>query len=143
MNSSKSVALITLLSTIFVGCSSSPDYEPPTAINIENIFRQHFNEAFIDGREVIVAYVEVPPNTTMPRHRHPGEEFHYYLEGEVEIAIDDHPNIIGTSGTVGHVPFQAMHTAITGDKGARVLVFRVHTEGKPVRYLEDDGEAPQ
>jgi hypothetical protein len=35
------------------------------------------------------------------------------------------------------------HTAITGDKGARILVFRLHTEGEPVRILEKGGVADQ
>jgi len=97
------------------------------------------DDEFTPGREVVVSYVEIPPNTTMDRHWHPGEEFHYYLEGEVEIAIDGETSIIGTPGTVGYVPFKKMHTAITGEKGARILVFRVHTKGKPVRYLEKGG----
>lgn len=40
-------------------------------------------------------------------------------------------------GTVGHIPFEAIHRAGAGDAGARILVFRVHTTGKPWRYLED------
>lgn len=143
MNGTHLLALFTLLGTVIGGCSSPPEHNPPTALKLENLLRQQFNDEFIDGREVIVAYVEVPPNTTMQRHWHPGEEFHYYLEGEVEIAIDGRPSIIGTPGTVGHVPFKAMHTAITGDEGARLIVFRVHTEGEPVRYLEGGGEAQQ
>ncbi len=136
-------AVITLLGCTLVGCSSTCDSNPPSALKLDNILQQSFNDEFIDGREVIVAYVEIPPNTSLERHWHPGEEFHYYLEGKVEIAIDGQPSIIGTPGTVGHVPYKSMHTAITGDEGARVLVFRVHTEGKPVRYLENGSEQSQ
>ena len=77
--------------------------------------------------------------TTLERHWHPGEEFHYYLEGEVEIAIDGHEPIVGTPGTIGHVPYKALHTAITKEKSAKVLVFRVHTKGQPMRHLETEG----
>ena len=34
-----------------------------------------------DGLEVIISDVVIPPNATVPRHYHPGEEFLYVLEG--------------------------------------------------------------
>lgn len=70
-------------------------------------------------------------------YRHPGEKFHYYLEGEVEIQIEDQPSIIGKPGEAGHVPFNTRHQAVTHDKGAKVLVFRVHTKGEPWTYDDD------
>ena len=131
--------LIICLSVGLVGYSTGHTSGPPTELKLENLLQQPLADEFAPGREVVVSLVEIPPHTTMDRHWHPGEEFHYYLEGEVEIAIDGETSIIGTPGTVGHVPFKKMHTAITGDKGAKILVFRVHTEGKPVRYLEKGG----
>jgi quercetin dioxygenase-like cupin family protein len=131
--------LIICLSVGLVGYSTGHTSGPPTELKLENLLQQPLADEFAPGREVVVSLVEIPPNTTMDRHWHPGEEFHYYLEGEVEIAIDGETSIIGTPGTVGHVPFKKMHTAITGDKGAKILVFRVHTKGKPVRYLEKGG----
>ena len=139
MSIAKASILIIFLSVGFVGYSTAHTSSPPTELKLENLLQQSLADEFTPGREVVVSYVEIPPNTTMDRHWHPGEEFHYYLEGEVEIAIDGETSIIGTPGTVGHVPFKKMHTAITGDKGAKILVFRVHTEGKPVRYLEKGG----
>ena len=132
--------LLLLIVFGLAGCSTS---SAPTELKLENLMRQALADEFTPGREVVVSYVEIPPNTTMDRHWHPGEEFHYYLEGEVEIVIDGRPSIMGTPGSVGHVPYRAMHTAITGDKGARVLVFRLHTEGEPLRILEKGGVADQ
>jgi quercetin dioxygenase-like cupin family protein len=91
---------------------------------------------FTPGREVLIDLVQIPPNTSLDRHWHPGEEFHYYLEGEVEIKIDGAPSIIGTPGTVGHVPFKKWHVAVAGAKGAKIVVFRVHTKGEPWRYAD-------
>ena len=124
-----------------VGCNAAPASSPPTKLTMENLLRMSLTEEFIADREIVVSYVQIPPNVTMDRHWHPGEEFHYYLDGEVTIVIDGEPAITGTPGTVGHVPFEKMHTAVTGDKGATILVFRVHTAGKPVRYLETGGVA--
>ena len=131
--------LIICLSVGLVGYVTGHTSGPPTELKLENLLQQALADEFAPGREIIVSLVEIPPNMTMDRHWHPGEEFHYYLEGEVEIVIDGETSIIGTPGTVGHVPFKKMHTAITGDKGAKILVFRVHSEGKPVRYLEKGG----
>lgn len=116
---------------------------PPKELKLENLLQKALAQEFMPDREVIISYVEIPPNTRLERHWHPGEEFHYYLEGEVEIAIDGQPSIVGTPGTVGHVPFKTMHTAITGDKGAKAIVFRIHTKGEPVRYLEEGGTSEQ
>lgn len=133
------ILIVFVLSVGFVGCSSPDRSAPPTDIRLENLLHAPLAEEFTPGREVVVSYVELPPDTTLERHWHPGEEFHYYLEGEVEIVIDGEPSIFGTPGTVGQVPFRKTHTAITGDRGATILVFRVHTAGKPVRYLEGGG----
>ncbi len=113
----------------------------PTEVKIENLMKQALSEDFTKGREVIVDLVEIPPNTTLDRHWHPGEEFHYYLEGEVEIQIDGKPSIIGTPGKVGHIPYKVLHTAVTKEKPAKALVIRVHTAGEPARYLEKGGSA--
>jgi len=55
---------------------------------VTNLLHDSLSEEFISGREVLVDLVEIPPNATLDRHWHPGEEFHYYLEGEPEIEID-------------------------------------------------------
>lgn len=135
--------LIIVLSFGPAGSTPAERPEPPTELKLENLLQRPLAEEFTPGREVIVSYVEIPSNTTMDRHWHPGEEFHYYLEGEVEIVVEGEPPTVGRPGTVGHVPFKKMHTAITGEKGAKVLVFRVHTQGEPVRHLEGGGSAEQ
>ena len=139
MSITKAPTLILLLCVGLVACNTPRMSSPPTELKLENLLQKSLAEEFTPGREIVVSYVEIPPNMTMDRHWHPGEEFHYYLEGKVEIAIDGEPSIIGTPGTVGHVPFKQMHTAIAGEKGAKILVFRVHTKGEPVRYLEKGG----
>ena len=130
----------TILGAGLCGCATAPVGRPPAEMRLENVRIEALASEFTPDREVVVSYVEIPPNTTMERHWHPGEEFHYYLEGKVTIEIDGQESFIGTPGTVGHIPYKAMHTAITGPEGARAVVFRVHTAGEPVRYLEG-GEA--
>ena len=105
---------------------------------VTNLLQDSLNEAFTPGREVLVDLVEIPPNSQLDRHWHPGEEFHYYLEGDPEIAVDGIGLTRPALGTVGHVPFETLHRAGAGNAGAKILVFRVHTKGKPWRYLENE-----
>jgi len=135
----KTLILLATLLIAALGAKASPPADTKPQPKIENLLVQQLDEAFTPGREVVVSYVEIPPHTTLERHWHPGEEFHYYMEGEPEIAIEGQEPFIGKPGHVGHVPFMKKHTAITKDKGAKVLVFRVHETGKPVRYLESGG----
>lgn len=131
--------LVALLSAlILAGCSTSRKSGPPAEVRMDNLLVRPLDDRFTPGRDIIVTYVEIPPNVALERHWHPGEEFHYYLDGEVTIEIDGQEPINGSPGKVGHVPFERMHTAIAGPRGARALVFRVHTKDKPVRYLESE-----
>lgn len=143
------LAILPLSLALAVGTASEPvpaegqasEAKPAFAgAKMTELQKQLLAEEFTPGREVVVNVLEIPPHTTLERHYHPGEEFHYYLEGDVEIAIEGQPSINGTPGTTGHVPYRKLHTAITREKAAKVLVFRVHAAGEPVRYLE--GEQP-
>lgn len=103
---------------------------------VTNLLHEPLSEQFAPGREVLVDLVEIPPNAQLDRHWHPGEEFHYYLEGDPEITLEGEGLSRPALGTVGHVPFEKRHSAGAGANGAKILVFRVHTKGKPWRYLD-------
>lgn len=90
------------------------------------------------GVEVIVSDVVIPPNATVPRHYHPGEEFLYLIEGSaihVEEGKPDLPLAVGDSYVI---PPRAIHAPRGGPEGARAIVFRVHVAGQPERI-----EAPE
>jgi quercetin dioxygenase-like cupin family protein len=91
----------------------------------------------VEGTEVIVSRVVIPPNTSLPRHWHPGEEFAYVLEGSAILRRDGKADLKTSKGEVVKIPLQAIHTAVTTDQGATILVFRVHEQGKPERVLVD------
>jgi quercetin dioxygenase-like cupin family protein len=93
----------------------------------------------VEGTEVIVSRVTIPPNTSLPKHWHPGEEFAYVLEGSVTLWQKGKEDLVGKPGDVVKIPLKQIHTAITSDEGATVLVFRVHEQGQPERFpVEDD-----
>jgi quercetin dioxygenase-like cupin family protein len=91
----------------------------------------------VESTEVIVSRVTIPPNTSLPKHWHPGEEFAYILEGSATLWQDGKEDITAKAGDVMKISLKQVHTAITGDEGATILVFRVHEHGKPERILVD------
>jgi len=107
----------------------------PTGVT--NLLTATLTPEFTPDREVLIDLVEIAPNRKLDWHWHPGEEFHYYLDGDPVIELDDAPPIVGRPGTVGHIAFKQRHKATAGDKGARIIVFRVHTKGAPWRYLDE------
>jgi quercetin dioxygenase-like cupin family protein len=92
----------------------------------------------VEGMEVIVSRVAIPPNTSLPKHWHPGEEFAYVVEGSVTLWQKGKDDIVAKSGDVVKVPLKQVHTAITKDEGATILVFRVHEQGQPERVPAED-----
>ena len=108
---------------------------------VTNLLTATLATEFAPGREVLIDLVEIPPNQKLDWHWHPGEEFHYYLEGNPVIELGNAPPIVGKPGTVGHVAFKQRHQATAGDQGAKIIVFRVHTTGAPWRYLDETPKA--
>ena len=116
--------------------AAAPALEP----KVRNLLQATLAAEFTPGRDVLVDLVEIPPNGALERHWHPGEEFHYYLEGDARVEIDGLPVVEGKPGSVGHVPFRKTHRAVAGPQGAKVIVFRVHTQGQPWRYPAEDAK---
>ncbi len=88
-----------------------------------------------DGLEVIISDVVIPPNATVPRHYHPGEEFLYVLEGSAVHVEEGKPDRILRAGDTYVIPPRAIHAPRGGPDGARAVVFRVHVEGAEERIL--------
>lgn len=108
---------------------------PPPGLKLENLLTRPLEGA--DGIEVIVSRVTIPPNTTLPKHWHPGEEFVYVVEGSATLWQEGKDDQVGRAGDTVMVPLKQVHTAITGDEAATLIVFRVHEEGQPERVLVD------
>ena len=100
-------------------------------LKIDNIMTSQLE--LVEGLEIVVSHVEIPANTTLPKHWHPGEEFVYVLEGSEVLWQKDKPDVHLKKGDVFKVPLRQIHTAKTGEEGVTVLVFRVHEKGQPVR----------
>jgi len=65
----------------------------------------------VPGREVIQVRVELDPGVTFGRHRHPGEEIIYVLEGSWEYQVEGRPPMTVRAGGVLFIPAGTIHSA--------------------------------
>ena len=98
---------------------------------LENLMKTELEG--VAGTEVIVSKVTLAPDTTLPKHWHPGEEFAYVLSGSLTLWQKGKDDVVLMAGDVEKVPLKQIHTAISGPEGASLLVFRVHEQGQPER----------
>ena len=134
------------LAIIVLGCSDKSHAvkttNPPAsesevqAVKIENLLRDSLELA--DGVEIVVSYLELPKNTTLPAHYHPGEEFVYMLEGSGELSLKDQSKIVLKPGDVFKVPFKQIHSFSTLNEDVKAVVYRVHESGQPDRILVEE-----
>jgi quercetin dioxygenase-like cupin family protein len=87
----------------------------------------------IAGRETIQTRVDFAPGAVAPRHKHPGEEIVYVLDGTLEYRIDGQPTAVLRRGDVLFIPYGAVHSATNvGLDNASELATYVVEKGKPL-----------
>ena len=86
-------------------------------------------------QEVIVNEVDIPPNTELPWHSHPGVEIFYVLSGSIVLMQKDQTDIQSQEGDVRMIPRGVVHSGKTAEDGASLLIVRVHDAGQPERIL--------
>ena len=111
--------------------------EPREALTVkaENLLRESI--AGVEDKEIIVSRVSFPPHTELPWHWHPGEEFFYVIEGSVTLKRRGEPDAPTVEGDAQKIAREVIHTGLTGEQGAELVIFRVHAAGEPERYLVD------
>lgn len=87
----------------------------------------------VRGREVIQVRVELDPGVTFGRHRHPGEEIIYVLEGSWEYQVEGKPPDTLEAGDVLFIPAGTIHAAKNVGSGNGVeLATYIVEKGKPL-----------
>ena len=86
-------------------------------------------------QEVIVSEVDIPPNTELPWHSHPGSEIFYVFSGSIVLMQRDQTDIQSQEGEVRMIPRGVIHSGKTAEEGASLLIVRVHDAGQPERIL--------
>ncbi len=88
------------------------------------------------GREVIQVRVDLAPGVAFGRHRHPGEEIIYVLEGSLQYEIDGKAPVTLKAGDVLFIPAGTIHAARNvGTDNAAELATYVVEKGKPLLQL--------
>ncbi len=85
------------------------------------------------GREVLQARVDFAPGSSFPRHKHPGEEIIYVIEGTLEYELPGKGWVTLKKGDVLFVPDGGVHAARNrGSAPAAELATYVLEKGKPL-----------
>ncbi len=92
----------------------------------------------IPGRELIQSRVGIAPDAPTIRHKHPGEEIIYVLEGTLEYSIDGRQPATFNAGEALLVPPDTVHSVrnVGGGKAAELATYIVE-KGKPFLVLVD------
>jgi quercetin dioxygenase-like cupin family protein len=90
----------------------------------------------IPGREVIQNRVDITPDAPPVRHKHPGEEIIYVLEGTLEYSIDGREPATFNPGEALLVPPETVHSVrnVGGSNAAELATYIVE-KGKPLLVL--------
>jgi quercetin dioxygenase-like cupin family protein len=89
----------------------------------------------VPGRRMIQNRVDIGPEAPEVRHRHPGEEIIYVLEGALEYRLDGQDPITVSAGEGLMVPAETIHSVRNpGHGNAAELATYVVEQGKP--FLE-------
>ena len=129
------IAQILVLAVLICLDSTSGNATEPPPVQADNLLRESI--AGVDGKEIIVSRVSIPPHTELPWHWHPGEEFFYVIEGSVTLKRRGEPDLLAGTGDAQNIAARVIHTGSTGEQGAELVIFRVHAAGEPERYLVD------
>ena len=128
-------ALALAVLALIGGCAAGPH---PTQAQQPGIKRTELqrHDLGVFGREVIQVRVELDPGVTFGRHRHPGEEIIYVLEGTWEYEVEGKPPITLEAGGVLFIPAGTIHAAKNVGSGVGVeLATYIVEKGKPLVVL--------
>ena len=82
--------------------------------------------------EVVYALVEIPANTTVGRHTHPGSVFAYMMEGDYTFIPDGQPETIYKTGENFRIEPGVIHSEKSGATPSKLMVVFTVEKGKPL-----------
>ena len=84
----------------------------------------------VPGREVIQNRVDISPEAPAFKHKHPGEEIIYVLEGSLEYQVEGKPPTTVNAGEVFFVPAETIHAVrnVGSSNAAELATYIVEKE---------------
>jgi quercetin dioxygenase-like cupin family protein len=90
----------------------------------------------VPGYEAVQARIDIAPGVIAPKHKHPGAEIIYVLEGSLQYQLEGQPPVTLKAGDVLFVPAETFHSARNvGSTNAAELATYVVEKGKPLFVL--------
>jgi quercetin dioxygenase-like cupin family protein len=87
----------------------------------------------VPGHEAAQVRVDLAPGAFAPKHRHPGEEIAYVIEGTLEYELDGRKPVTLKAGQSLFIPAGVAHSARNvGDGRASELATYIVTKGSPL-----------
>jgi len=109
----------------------------PQAQGIERTDIQE-HDLSVPGRQVIQNRVDISPDAPLFRHKHPGEEVIYVLEGSLQYDIDGQPPTRVSAAEGLMVPAETVHAVKNiGTGNAAELATYIVENGKPFLVVVD------
>src|SRR6266850_5318295 len=85
----------------------------------------------VPGREAVQVRVDLDPGAAFGKHRHPGEEIIYVIEGSLEYEVEGKPPMTLKAGEVLFIPAGTIHAAKNvGSGNAAEIATYVVEKGK-------------
>jgi quercetin dioxygenase-like cupin family protein len=94
------------------------------------------NDLSVPRREVIQVKVDFAPGASFPKHKHPGEEVAYVLEGTLEYRLEGRPAVTLEAGDALFIPAGTVHEAANvGSGNGSELATYIVEKGEPLVVL--------
>ena len=123
---------VALLATMLLAGSAAQLPAQPRPAGTTRTDLQRYDLS-IPGREVLQARVDFAPRSSFPRHKHPGEEIIYVIEGTLEYELPGKGWVSLKKGDVLFVPHGGVHAARNlSTAPAAELATYVLEKGKPL-----------
>ena len=128
--SSSAILRATAALVLFVTVGPAASQPRPSGTTRSDLQRHDLSAP---GREVLQARVDFAPGSSFPRHKHPGEEIIYVIEGTLEYELPDKGWVTLKEGDVLFVPDGGVHAARNrGTAPAAELATYVLVKGRPL-----------
>ncbi len=123
---------LTLAVGLATGMGGGSDAECAAARDQED--RAAPDRCGVEDKEAVVFMAEIPPGVVTGKHRHPGNELIYVLEGSYVLEVDGKGAIPLKAGEARHAPPGEVHAAksLGSPRPSKVLVFLIAEKGQPL-----------
>lgn len=120
---------------LFCGAVAAHAQNQAPAAGRGPVFKQELPNVSLDGWEVTVSVIPMPPGQVGMAHRHPGFVLAYVLEGEIRTKISDQPERVYKTGEMFYEWPGATHRVSANDsktQPARLLAMVFAPKGVPL-----------